>query len=52
MRSLPRSGLAVVLVGVGSACSVLGGEDSDPASDTAEDLAAALSGHSLGSRCR
>jgi cell division protein FtsI/penicillin-binding protein 2 len=43
-----RLGLAVVLVGVGSACSVLGGDDTDPASDLAEELAAALSGHSLG----
>ncbi|WP_439936888.1 penicillin-binding transpeptidase domain-containing protein [Nocardia sp. N13] len=47
MRSL-RLGIAVVLMGVGSACSVLGGEDSEPASATADDLAAALSGHSLG----
>ena len=47
MRSL-RLGIAVVLMGVGSACSVLGGEDSEPASATAHDLAAALSGHSLG----
>ena len=47
MRSL-RLGIAVVLVGVGSACSVLGGEDTDPASDTADALAAALVNHSLG----
>ena len=47
MRSL-RLGIAVALVGVGSACSVLGGEDSEPASTTADALATALSGHSLG----
>ena len=47
MRSL-RLGIAVVVMGAGSACSVLGGEDSEPASGTADDLAAALSGHSLG----
>ncbi len=51
MRSL-RLGvgvvMSVVLVGVGSACSALGGEDGDPASDTADDLAAALAAHSLG----
>ncbi|WP_374456081.1 penicillin-binding transpeptidase domain-containing protein [Nocardioides sp.] len=47
MRSL-RLGIAVVLVGVGSACSVLGGDEADPAADLADDLAAALSEHSLG----
>ena len=40
-----------MLVGVGSACSVLGGDDNDPASDSAagvvDDLAVALSAHSL-----
>ncbi len=41
--------MSVVLMGVGSACSVLGGDDdSDPAADLADDLAAALSDHSLG----
>lgn len=39
--------MAVVLVGVASACSALGG-DTDPAADLADDLAAALSEHSLG----
>ncbi|MDZ5660458.1 penicillin-binding transpeptidase domain-containing protein [Nocardioides sp. S-58] len=51
MRSLRLgvgAGLAVVLVGVGSACSALGGDDTDPAGDLADDLAAALSDHSLG----
>ena len=47
MRSLSL-GIAVVLVGVGSACSALGGDDAPPASDTADALAAALAGHSLG----
>ena len=52
MRSL-RLGIVAVLVGVlvgaASACSVLGGEDDgDPARELAEDLAAALSDHSLG----
>jgi cell division protein FtsI/penicillin-binding protein 2 len=48
MRSL-RLGIAVVLVGVGSACSSAGGDDdSDPAADLASELAAALSEHSLG----
>ncbi|MSW71825.1 MAG: penicillin-binding protein [Actinobacteria bacterium] len=47
MRSL-RLGMAVVLVGVASACSALGGDDTDPAADLADDLAAALSEHSLG----
>ncbi|MBL0749435.1 penicillin-binding transpeptidase domain-containing protein [Nocardioides baculatus] len=48
MRSLPL-GIAVVLMGVGSACSFAGSDDdSDPAADLADDLAAALSGHSLG----
>ncbi len=46
MRSLTL-GIAVVLVGVGSACSVFDGEKEARASDTAEELAAALSGHSL-----
>jgi cell division protein FtsI/penicillin-binding protein 2 len=46
MRSL-RLGIAVVLVGVGSACSALDGDDADPASDLADDLAAALSQHTL-----
>lgn len=45
MRALTL-GIAVVLVGVGSACSVLGEKDA-PASDTAAILAAALSAHSL-----
>lgn len=40
--------MAVVLVGVASACSALGGDDTDPAGDLADDLAAALSEHSLG----
>lgn len=40
--------MAVVLVGVASACSALGGDDTDPAADLAADLAAALSEHSLG----
>lgn len=39
--------MAVVLVGVASACSALGGDDTDPAADLATDLAAALSEHSL-----
>lgn len=47
MRSL-RLGIVVALVGVGSACSALGGDDADPAADLADDLAAALSEHSLG----
>jgi cell division protein FtsI/penicillin-binding protein 2 len=48
MRSL-RLGIAVVLMGVGSACSSAGGDDdSDPAADLASELAAALSDHSLG----
>jgi cell division protein FtsI/penicillin-binding protein 2 len=42
-------GLSVLLMGVGSACSAPGGaDDPDPASALADDLAAALSGHSLG----
>lgn len=36
-----------MLVGLGSACSVLDGEEGPPASDTAAALAAALSEHSL-----
>ena len=40
-------GTAALLVGVSSACSVLGGDDTDPPSGVADDLAAALSGHSL-----
>lgn len=47
MRSL-RLGIVAVLMGVAPACSALGGEDTDPASDTADALAAALTGHSLG----
>jgi cell division protein FtsI/penicillin-binding protein 2 len=47
MRSL-RLGIVVALVGVGSACSALGGDDADPAAGLADDLAAALSAHSLG----
>jgi cell division protein FtsI/penicillin-binding protein 2 len=47
MRSL-RLGIVVALVGVGSACSALGGDDADPAADLADELAAALSEHSLG----
>jgi hypothetical protein len=48
MRAL-RLGIVAVLVGAASACSVLGGDDDpDPAGELAEDLAAALSGHSLG----
>ncbi|MDR7252539.1 cell division protein FtsI/penicillin-binding protein 2 [Nocardioides sp. BE266] len=46
MRPL-RLGIAVVLVGVGSACSVLGGDEADPASAVVDDLAAALSGLTL-----
>ncbi len=52
MRSLRLGigvGLSVVLMGVGSACSVLDtGDDADPAADLAADLAAALSEHTLG----
>ena len=40
-------GTAALLVGVSSACSVLGGDDTDPPSGVADDLAAALSGLSL-----
>ncbi len=40
--------MTAVLVGVASACSALGGDDTDPAADLAADLAAALSEHSLG----
>ena len=40
-------GTAALLVGVSSACSVLGGDDTDPPSGVADDLAAALSAHSL-----
>ncbi|MCF6376610.1 penicillin-binding protein [Nocardioides KLBMP 9356] len=48
MRSLSL-GIAVVVMGVGSACSGTGGgDDSDPVADLADDLAAALSEHSLG----
>lgn len=47
MRSL-RLGIVVALVGAGSACSVLGGDEPDPAAGVADDLAAALSGLSLG----
>jgi cell division protein FtsI/penicillin-binding protein 2 len=47
MRSL-RLGVAALLVGVSSACSVLGGDDAAPPSGVADDLAAALSEHSLG----
>ncbi|WP_210649000.1 penicillin-binding transpeptidase domain-containing protein [Nocardioides sp. SYSU D00065] len=47
MRSL-RLGIAAVLVGVAAGCSALGGDDNEPASGTADDLAAALSEHSLG----
>ena len=47
MRSL-RLGVAALLVGVSSACSVLGGDDAAPPSGVADDLAAALSAHSLG----
>ena len=47
MRSLSL-GIAAALVGVGSACSALGGEEEDPASDVVDALAAALAGHSLG----
>ncbi|HSU01267.1 MAG TPA: penicillin-binding transpeptidase domain-containing protein [Nocardioides sp.] len=47
MRSLSL-GIAVVLVGVGSACSALGGEEEDPASDVVDALAASLAGRSLG----
>ena len=46
MRSLTL-GIVVVLVGAGSACSLLDGEEAAPASDTADALVAALSGHSL-----
>ncbi len=48
MRSL-RLGIVVALVGVASACSALGGEDDqDTARALADDLAAALSEHTLG----
>jgi cell division protein FtsI/penicillin-binding protein 2 len=47
MRSL-RLGIVAVLVGAASACSVLGDDDPPPAGELAEDLAAALSDHSLG----
>lgn len=47
MRSL-RLGVAALLVGVSSACSALGGDDAAPPSGVADDLAAALSEHSLG----
>ncbi len=47
MRALTL-GIVVLLVGVGSACSVLEGEETEPASATAAALAAALAGHSLG----
>ena len=47
MRSL-RLGIVAVVMGVAPACSVLGDADTDPASGTADELAAALSGHSLG----
>ncbi|HEY0641991.1 MAG TPA: penicillin-binding transpeptidase domain-containing protein [Nocardioides sp.] len=47
MRSL-RLGIVAVVMGVAPACSVLGGADTDPASGTADDLATALAGHSLG----
>ncbi len=40
--------LSASLVLTVSACSALGGDDGDPAADLADDLAAALSGHSLG----
>lgn len=43
-----RVGLSVVLVMAGSACSALRGDDGPRAADTAADLAAALSDHSLG----
>jgi cell division protein FtsI/penicillin-binding protein 2 len=43
-----RVGTAALLAGVASACTALGGEDGDPAGDLADDLAAALSDHSLG----
>ena len=39
---------SVALLVAGSACTVLGGDDTDPPSGVADDLAAALSGHSLG----
>lgn len=41
-------GMTIVLMGVGSACSALGGDDTEPPSRTADELAAALSRHSLG----
>ncbi len=47
MRSLVL-GIAVVLVGVGSACSALGGGKEESATVVADDLAAALSAHGLG----
>ncbi|GAA1935994.1 penicillin-binding transpeptidase domain-containing protein [Nocardioides hwasunensis] len=40
--------MSVVLVGAASACSVLGGDDADPAGDLADDLALSLSAHTLG----
>ncbi|CAM3551866.1 penicillin-binding transpeptidase domain-containing protein [Nocardioides zeicaulis] len=47
MRSL-RLGIVVALVGVGSACSAIGGEDDqDTARALADDLASALSRHTL-----
>ena len=46
MRSL-RLGVAALLVGVSSACSVLGGDDAAPPSGVADDLAAALSAHEV-----
>jgi cell division protein FtsI/penicillin-binding protein 2 len=51
MRRTPpavRAGLAGVAVLLASACSAVGGDDGDPPSGVAHDLAVALAGHSLG----
>ncbi|RYC09641.1 penicillin-binding protein [Nocardioides zhouii] len=40
--------MSAVLIGTGSACSVLGDDSGPPAADVADDLAAALGQHSLG----
>lgn len=48
LRPLRLGVCCALTVLVGSGCSVLGGEDGPRASDTADDLALALSGHSLG----
>jgi cell division protein FtsI/penicillin-binding protein 2 len=48
LRLVTRVGAAALLVGLSSACTALEGEDADPVGELATDLAAALSGHSLG----